>query len=304
MVNCPRCQSPADEKARATCPVCFAPLRIPSVAPAIPPMPAGPQSRPQAPNPPSIPPLAGMAPPVAGTPTQHVPAQYAPPQASYAQPVQSYSAPPAVPPPAPGRQARVSLTGEVVETPVQPPASGYAPQGQVRSGYGAPPGGMPALPDYIARGAGSVPLPTAPVRPSISYGSSGGMSSYFKIRLAIAGIGLIIALFAYIAKAVSESSGSGGSPSSGAPFGGFSFGSSSNPESGQLHTPETAAQCALQALHYHDWRKLYYVCAFENNERKTASEADDFQRELDRAATINHNPLTAVSRRCMAIQRT
>jgi hypothetical protein len=118
-----------------------------------------------------------------------------------------------------------------------------------------------------------------------------------KVRLALACVGLLIGLFAYVAKAVSGSTTPGSSPFAGLPFGG-----GANPEAPSLQSPESAAQSAMQALHSQDWRKLYYVCAFEVNEHKTASDAEDFQRELGRAAMINRNPLTIFNLMAAATQ--
>jgi hypothetical protein len=121
-----------------------------------------------------------------------------------------------------------------------------------------------------------------------------------KVRIAVACVGLTIALFAYIAKAVSGNSAS----SSSNPFAGMAFGGGSNPEAGSLQSPESAAQSAMLALHSQDWRKLYYVCAFEANEHKTSSDADDFQHEVGRAAMISHNPLTIFNLMAAATQFT
>jgi len=121
-----------------------------------------------------------------------------------------------------------------------------------------------------------------------------------QMRLAIGVVGLIIAIFAYVAKAVSGNSASPGS----SPFAGLPFGGGTNPEAGSLQTPESAAQSAMQALHTQNWRKLYYVSAFQTNEQKTATEADEFQRDVSSAAMNNHNPLTIFNLMAAATQFT
>jgi len=275
MVNCPRCQQPVDNTARATCPACFAPMPPPAIVPVVPPMPVAARY---------VPPAAGAG-FQAAAPTQ--PGFVPSPSAT------GYQAVPPVPPLASPRNGRMALTGEIVETSAPLHPSAYAPQSApVRPGYAPQPsGGLPDLPDYIARTAPPGRSKSPSYVPPGTYRGSSGMSSYMQMRLAIAGVGLIICLFAYVAKAISGT-GNAGSPAGASPFGGFTFGGSPNPEAASLRTPESGAQSAMQALRNRDWHKLYYVCAFESNERKSASEADDFQRELGRAAAISHNPLT------------
>ena len=139
MVNCPRCQQPVDETARATCPLCFTPLagagasgsapapNMPGSAPGgVPPLnaPYG-----AAPSPtPGVMPLNGPAP--LNAPPAPMPGVNPMPTAPMGMPLST---------PTIGANQRMTLSGEVIDAPAP---MAQAPMGnsqyQAKQAYGAP----------------------------------------------------------------------------------------------------------------------------------------------------------------------
>jgi len=161
MVKRPRCQNSVDERQRATCPICFAPLpsshaQPGSTAPGYTPLPPSAVASP-APRSPQA--AAPYAPPPGSPYTPPPPTGYSPPPgAPYHFPPLPGAAPsPGVPSSVPGyaptTYTRTTLTGEVVETTPPPPVS-TPPYAQ--GGYTTPPVATP----YGNRGYGQ-PAPPA-----------------------------------------------------------------------------------------------------------------------------------------------
>jgi len=162
MVTCPRCQQPVDETVRANCPLCFTPIPQPNanaVAPHMgvslvgtPPEPQFPQAGgPLDPVPQPAPPPTGYGQPEASPPPMqgyHLP----PMQQGYQQPTMPGPGPvpPAPRPMNPG--ARVSLTGEVIDSsmPQGPPPSYVGGSGATAPPRGPQPGG-PSRPTTTMR---------------------------------------------------------------------------------------------------------------------------------------------------------
>ncbi len=116
MVRCPRCDQPVDETARTTCPLCFTPLQAQAAPPA-----AEAAAPDNAAAPPAVPPLPNamasqetpspLAPLSGGIPgLPHVAAPVAPPVSG----ASALSNP----------NARVSLTGEIIDGGMSDPAAG------------------------------------------------------------------------------------------------------------------------------------------------------------------------------------
>ena len=135
MVNCPRCQQPVDETARATCPLCFTPLiGTPEAASGMPGSTQGsvPPLNANAPYPgaPSsgVMPLNGPAP--LNGPTAPMPSVHTMPNAPMGMPLAA---------PTVGANQRMTLSGEVIDAPTP---MAQAPMGnsqyQAKSPYGAP----------------------------------------------------------------------------------------------------------------------------------------------------------------------
>jgi hypothetical protein len=119
MINCPHCEQPVDETVRTTCPLCFTPLRPEAAA-------AQPQP--------------GVAPNLTATPTPGAPAGYGaapqPPQMTAAPLYQPAPPPPGAPvqlsgmplnapgaAPLRGSNTRMTLNGDIIETPQTPSAA-------------------------------------------------------------------------------------------------------------------------------------------------------------------------------------
>ena len=141
MVNCPRCQQPVDETARATCPLCFTPLAGAGAS--------GPAPAPVTPGsaPGGVPPLNANA-PYGSAPSAApgvMPLNGPAPQNAYSAPMPGINPMPAAPvgmplsAPTIGANQRMTLSGEVIDAPTP---MAQAPMGnsqyQAKPAYGAP----------------------------------------------------------------------------------------------------------------------------------------------------------------------
>ena len=64
-----------------------------------------------------------------------------------------------------------------------------------------------------------------------------------------------------------------------------------NPYLKDLRTPASGAQAAMNAIHAHDWRKLYYVSLHQGEEKKDSYSAAAYAEELTKQRNADHDPL-------------
>ncbi len=256
MVTCQRCRNSVDERGRTVCPVCQAPI---SPAPAATNSLSGVPTSPQA-----TAPAFDLGPP-------QQPGAFSPgPQPGYTgSPAPGSSSMPV----AAGLSAGAPYSGGPTGTPLSSAPLYGAPLRTAPGSY-TPSSGLPPPPPYSAAPRVTPPGSYTP-RPAPKSNTSGvGWISGF------GGIGLAIYIALRVGVAVLAHSeivpGIFGSAFDGSPVAAATY-----------SDPAAVAREALTSVGHTDWRRFYYLAAFEPNHGHTAREADEFVSEIQRGSASN-----------------
>ncbi len=265
-MNCPKCQRPVDNIETTTCPNCFSPLDsvlVPdstivssednlSQAPGFEGIPALPSSVASA----NVPPSPGPSLP---TSPSRLPGY----------------APPLVPGYAP------------------PPAPDYAPPSAATSGAPFNPlaGGF-AAPNSSLLTSSAYNTTFAPQKPGFNFGNllkigigGGGALIYVVFRLGILAWGAN-RIFNH-----HDGNSRYSSPSEIRNENEIARLNETNPYLNNLRTPASGALAAMNAIHTHDWRKLYYVASHSGEEKKDSYSAMAYVEELTKQRKRDRDPL-------------
>ncbi len=273
MMICPKCKRPVDNIETATCPHCFAPVApvlVPdsrvvssldslSQAPGFEGIPAHPSSVASVNVPP--PPTPALPSSSAGIP-------------GYAPPSTTGYAPPAAPGYAPRPVGEHSPLTETTFGAPNTPQSG---------GFVAPTSSLLTTSAYNST--------HTPQKPGLNFGNllkigigGGGALIYIVFRLGILAWG--------VNRIFNHQNGNSNQSSSAEIRNENEIArrGEMNPYLNNLRTPSSGAQAAINAIHTHDWRKLYYVSSHSGEENKDSYSAAAYVEEMTKQRTGDHDP--------------
>ncbi len=271
MMICPKCQRPVDNIETVTCPHCFSPFAPVLVPDAI--VVSSENNLSQAPG------FEGIPAPNTSVASANVPPLPNPSLSSLPAEIPGYAPP--------------STTGYA-----PPLASEYAPR---PVGEHSPPTettfGAPNIPQSVGFAAPPPSLLTTsaynsthtPQKPGFNFGNllkigigGGGALIYIVFRLGILAWG--------VNRIFNHHNGNSNQSSSAENRNENARRTEINPYLNNLQTPSSGAQAAINAIHTHDWRKLYYVSSHSGEENKDSYNAAAYVEVLTKQRTGDHDP--------------